>query len=275
MLSFLGQFMVEEKIISTSQLRTALALMAKTNRTIGELAIEAGYITARDADSINSEQRLFDLYFGEIAERRGLLKKSQVRDLLAAQKRDHIRIGDALVKLGYLGRQDIEAAFQTYKDREAEHQLTNGLPKWAFDDQLFMYLIDYLPRLVLRMAGRPMKLGRGTQWLPSRSYDILVTVALDGDESLSIALDVAAQLGRGVAVGMFGVKPDELDDDLVQDAMMELMDILAGNTQNFAHTKGITISFDPPQYGIIPKEGFSFPMVTPDGRGAFILSKTN
>ncbi|MCP4601863.1 MAG: hypothetical protein GY847_15340 [Proteobacteria bacterium] len=273
MLSFFGQFMVDQGIIDRAQLRTALELTAKTNLPIGELAIEAGFISKEDAGIIHSEQRSHDLYFGEVAVQRCLMTELQVDQLLEKQKKNHIRVGEALIRLGYSKKNQIEQAYFKYCNSQAEHQLTPELPTWIIEDRLFMYVIDYLPKLILRMAAMTMKIGRGAVWMPGRTFDLTASVVSDGDATITIALDISKQLGHGIAKGMFGMEGDEPDEDTIVDSTVELLIILARTTRNYVEKRGETVLFEYPQHSVLPGEGYSFPMVTPDGRGVLVLSK--
>ena len=274
MLSFFGQFMVEEGLIDKSALREALTLMAKTNRTIGELAIEAGYLSGKDAERINSEQRLFDLYFGELAVHKGLLTHDQVQQLLQSQKQHHLRIGDALLQVGCVEPSQIEKAFEKFHHASAQKVLEEAaMPPKLLDDRVFMYVLDYLPRLVLRMASRPLKIGRATAFRSLPAYDHVATVYLRGDAGLDISLEFSPSLGEGIARHMFGLGQSDFAQETISDALLEVLDILAANAENYARGHGVHILFDPPHSGVRIESGFFFPLVTPDGLGVFVLHK--
>jgi len=63
---FFGQVLLEQGEIDELQLRQALDLMERENRTIGELAVSAGFASEAEGRRVNGEQRRLDLSFGEL-----------------------------------------------------------------------------------------------------------------------------------------------------------------------------------------------------------------
>ncbi|MBT6492190.1 MAG: chemotaxis protein CheX, partial [Deltaproteobacteria bacterium] len=70
---FFGQYLLLEGAVSAEQLRSALELMEREHRMLGELAVEAGILSAEDAGTINREQLNRDLPFGMLAVEKGML----------------------------------------------------------------------------------------------------------------------------------------------------------------------------------------------------------
>ena len=63
---FFGQYLLLEGAVTADQLRSALELMEREHRMLGELAVEAGLLSAEDAGTINREQLNRDLPFGNV-----------------------------------------------------------------------------------------------------------------------------------------------------------------------------------------------------------------
>jgi hypothetical protein len=82
---------------------------------LGVLAVNAGYMSADDADKINEAQKKLDKKFGELAVTMGYLKKEQLEELLSSQKFSHLLLGQALVDKGYMTLQEFEKAINAYK----------------------------------------------------------------------------------------------------------------------------------------------------------------
>ena len=99
---FFGQFLIESGEVDAGQIREALDLMDGANRSLGEVAVEAGLMTKADADRVNVAQREQDRPFGKLAVEMRLLTKKQLEEVLRKQEAGRVRIGEALVHLGHL-----------------------------------------------------------------------------------------------------------------------------------------------------------------------------
>ena len=51
-----GQFLVRTKVISVEQLRDALDMMSRENLLLGQLAVEEGYLSESQANTINRKE---------------------------------------------------------------------------------------------------------------------------------------------------------------------------------------------------------------------------
>ena len=57
---FFGQFLIEQGEVDSSQLREALDLLARTNRSVGQIAVAEGMLTQADAERVHTSQRNVD-----------------------------------------------------------------------------------------------------------------------------------------------------------------------------------------------------------------------
>jgi hypothetical protein len=55
-----------------------------------------------------------------------------------------------------------------------------------------------------------------------------MAVPIDGARPLLVAAGVAPGCGRVLAAAMFGLPPEEIDDDMVRDGLGEVVNVLAG-----------------------------------------------
>ena len=99
MLEFFGQFLVRTKVISVEQLRDALDMMSRENLLLGQLAVEEGYLSESQANTINREQRYSDKPFGAIGVQMGLLTTEQLDQLLELQNKRRVQVGEAQFRL--------------------------------------------------------------------------------------------------------------------------------------------------------------------------------
>ena len=94
-LDFFSQFLRVEGIVTDEELNKALALLNIQHQSLGDLAVEAGYMTKDQALELNKEQLIRDVPFGMLATEQGLLSENQLQHLLTRQSQQHLQLGDA------------------------------------------------------------------------------------------------------------------------------------------------------------------------------------
>ena len=111
---FLGQFLIQEGVISPEQLDLALAHQRRANRRLGEIAVERGLIEILDAERVCAEQSYRDLPFGELAVEMGLMTREDLDDLLFLQTVHSTRLGEVLLELGIIGKDQHSALLERF-----------------------------------------------------------------------------------------------------------------------------------------------------------------
>ena len=71
--------------------------MRKNNPRVGDLAVKKGYLSALQAQDLHREQRTVDMFFGDLAVHKGLMTQEELDEVLSHQKKNRIRLGDAIV----------------------------------------------------------------------------------------------------------------------------------------------------------------------------------
>ncbi|UTF60977.1 hypothetical protein [Gilvimarinus sp. DA14] len=94
--TFFGQYLQIKGLVSSDQLARALEFQAAHNHSLGQLALEQGWLNDTQGAQINLHQRSSDMLFGELAIYLGWLSKAQVDQLLEQQRRSHMTLGRAL-----------------------------------------------------------------------------------------------------------------------------------------------------------------------------------
>ena len=64
---FFGQYLIEQAVVDDGHVREALELLDRTNRSVGQVAVDEGMLTEAEADRINLAQRGMDRSFGDLA----------------------------------------------------------------------------------------------------------------------------------------------------------------------------------------------------------------
>ena len=119
---FFGSYLLNRKIVSPANLRVALEKKDTTRVKLGVLAINAGYMTAKQVDAVHKKQATVDKRIGDIAVDMGYLTEAQVEELLSSQKTGCLLLGQALVDMGCLTNEEFETVLNDYKK---ENRLTD------------------------------------------------------------------------------------------------------------------------------------------------------
>ncbi len=120
---FFGNYLLNNGLVTISQLGEALNLQKTVKLRLGVLAINAGYMTANEVEKVHSMQAKIDKKFGSIAIEMGYMTDEQVEELLNSQKTGYLLLGQALVDKGFMTNEQFEKAIDNYKK---EHKLADS-----------------------------------------------------------------------------------------------------------------------------------------------------
>ena len=109
-----GGFLLNEGKIGEYDLERALSYQRVEHVAIGVLAVREKYLSERQLCDVKGHQRERGGLFGEIAIELGLLSEGCVNVLLMMQKGNNRRIGEILVMLGSVKRDDMESHLQMF-----------------------------------------------------------------------------------------------------------------------------------------------------------------
>jgi len=122
-----GIYLVRRGLISPEQFVDAVEQQLQYRVPIGELAVEACYISMKQVFQILGIQSATRQKFGAIAVELGYLTPSQVGELLAIQDSRDVPFGEVLVGMGALSRECLEAELQRYRESFADAGARNVL----------------------------------------------------------------------------------------------------------------------------------------------------
>lgn len=110
-----GEYLLYEGRIDAYELELALYFQKQKHITIGVLAVQEGFLNDRQLCVVLDYQRLRGKgLFGEIAVELGFLSKDDVDTILEMQEESHIRIGEVLILLGAVTREEMEEALNEF-----------------------------------------------------------------------------------------------------------------------------------------------------------------
>ena len=122
---FFGNFLLNNRVVSPDQLLEALTEQTGERLKLGTLAIDAGYMTADEVDSIVVMQTHEDKMFGELAIDMGYLTPEQVENLVGRQVPDYLILGEKLIEKGYVTNQEFENLLLKYQSENDIYDLEN------------------------------------------------------------------------------------------------------------------------------------------------------
>ena len=269
---FFGQYLIESGEIDASQLREALALMRKQNRTLGEITIQQAFLSRAQATLVNRRQRTDDHPFGELALALGLLTRDELDNVLAIQKETHLLLGEALVQLGHVAERLLEPLLADFKADQAPYTgAGTPLPDALGDDGLAPIVVDLLPRLCLRIAGLHAKMAPGFPLDRCPPFPFRASVVARTQQGLSISLLGDRRFAGAVAGGTREVDVEARRDAFIQDGLGEFMNIVVGSAVSVYESRGHRTRIEPPVLGVLPTTGWGFDVAVTKGRAYLVL----
>jgi hypothetical protein len=262
-LEFFGQFLLRQGELDEADLRQALTLMEELNQNVGDLAVQEDFATEADCRRVNDEQKRTDLPFGELAMQMGILNQVELEELLQIQQRIRVDLVKAVVELGHLSDLRVRVLHDQWKsEQEAEPSGTNTLPPGLRGIRTAEVTANLFDRMCRRVADLNVKVGpgRALEGLP----DMVLVASLDvtGSQPLRITLMGDGPFGEQLAKGLLGMQLDALAAELALEGIGEFLNVLMGNVVSTLGEEALDLRLTPPRYGVLPRDGFGFEVVT-------------
>ncbi len=110
-----GEYLLYDGKIDEYELSLSLDFQKQKHLTIGILAVQEGVLDDKQLCDILDCQRLRgNVLFGELAVELGFLSQDDVDTLLEMQDESHIKIGEVLILLGAITREDMEKELKEF-----------------------------------------------------------------------------------------------------------------------------------------------------------------
>ncbi len=109
-----GEYLVGKGLISLEQRDDALAIQNSINHRLGVLASMEDILSVSQIFDVLSEQKDTGKPFGETARLLNLISDSQLSELLERQKGKRLRVGEILVGLLYLEKEEMEKELKKF-----------------------------------------------------------------------------------------------------------------------------------------------------------------
>jgi len=276
-IKFFGQFLIEQGAVNSDQIRAALQLMEKENRSLGTLAEAGGILTAGEAAKVNAQQRHCDLPFGELAVEMGLLSEEQVDYLLGFQEQTRLRIGQALVSLGSLPNGRLLQLLVQFENEQALFRIGDvALPQGLENNTLAATVLDLFPKLLVRIARIGVRIGTGQANADLPDFPVRIAVSVTGDVGLLICLLGDEEFSLHLAGATSKLDEARLQAarknlDLLADGVGEFLNVVAGNSMGVLERNNIHTTLEPPHCDPNLDSGYLFDLAVSVGKAALIL----
>lgn len=273
---FFGQFLVEQGIVTSDALLSAINLQEKNNLKLGEMAVAMGLITQADIKRARNAQMSKDMKLGDLLVEMGFISLAQLNDIIIRQKNTHLYIGEALVQIGALSEDGLRHQLDAFKADQAPY-VSDGieLPITSANNTIWEMTTDLTYKMVTRVLGLPFRPGKCTVATAIPPNFMLAAMDLSGDVEARYMISVSETLQKSIAKAILGEESvDQEPVEVLEDTVMEFVNVVCGNVAAKASQMGVIININPPvtvhpPAGGLPipeaHTGLSFPIHIGDG----------
>lgn len=272
---FFGQFLIEQGEVDAGDVRHALELLERSNRSLGEIAVSRGFLSDEDAARVNRAQRDKDRQWGDLAVEMKLVAHGELVDCLREQRESRLMIGEALVQLGHLERERLGPLLDAFKSDQAAYAVgvLQQLPDPLANNRIAPYVLDLLPKFARRLGDITIKVGAPQVLAESPPFPHRISLPVYGHRSLEITLVGDSDFCRRVAAATAGLAESALDAELVTDGVGEFLNVICGNAMSALDRDGVETRLGVPDYDAELTDGWIFDLATSHGRAALVLSQ--
>lgn len=270
---FFGRFLVDNAVITNAELSSALSGLWQTNRSVGELAVDAGLLSAAQANHVNMLQSQLDSRWGDIAVSLGLLERPQVVALLDSQAEVNLHLGEVLVKLGLLTSSQLRDCLVSFESQEVARRASVMVPSSLTDCPFVTPAVDFAPRLLRRVARVIVKVDPPVA-ATRTSAPMQASIRLTARADLVITLFAERPLAEAITRGMWSnAQASVIGEARLEEAGEEFMMLLGRYAKACNEINGHeTTLAQLPSFLHTPAD-IEFPLCSPAGRGALVFHR--
>jgi len=242
---FIGQFLLENGLITREALLAATVHQQRVNLSLGGLAVAKGLLSTEQADAINLEQQRNDKRFGEIALEKNLLDLQQLNELLLVQKEQRIFLGEILIKQGHISRERFESELARFKqDQKRSTELVTVDLQSLPQREVIEDFLDMTLKMLLRVAKEQVKITSVSH--NGKQFPHTIAQRIKGDRQFDYVLALPEKLLLVLCEHFLKVKCAVVDE-LALDAAREVVNIITGNGCAKLSVRGMKVTMEPPR----------------------------
>ena len=270
---FFGQFLIEQGEVDSGQVCEALDLLGRTNRNLGQIAIDEAMMSEADVRLVVQSQRGSDSPFGDLAVKMGVLSSEQLVTCLRMQRESRLLIGEALVHLGHVASDRLGVLLDEFKVDQAPYEVgaLAQLPDQLANNRVAPYVLDLLPKFCMRIARVTIKVGDAQVLTESPDWPFRVSLPVHAHRGLDVTLVGDRNFCARLASGTSGIEEARIDRELLLDGVGEFLNVLAGNAISALERSGVQAELGVPDFDADLSDGWIFDLASSSGRAALIL----
>jgi CheY-specific phosphatase CheX len=281
---FFGQFLIEKNVITPEQLIEAVDFQETINQRFGDYAVSKGYLSKDDVMTIQRAQQKTDMMFGDIAVGMNKLTKEQVDEILIRQKNDHVYVGAALVKKGFLVPDDLVKYLAEFKEDQAGYEDGDvNVPEAMGNAELVKDMVLITKKLLYRVSKINAKIGKPTVSTedPERNFAV-IAISMEGSSSFDYIISCSLEASEVIASSILGVNVINEPGEIIADSVKEFANIVCGNIISKFAQRGKTVEISPPLEAAYSSEGYKlvngrtavyYPFISTAGEIELILAE--
>ena len=252
-----GNYLVETGKITKMQLTKTLAAQNTVRVKLGLIAVAEDMMTIEQTEEVNRLQALMDRRFGDIAMEKGYLTAEQVNTLLKKQGNTYLSFIQAMINSRFLDMEDVELVINTfrliynYTNSEIEDLKSDDpariiplcLPE---EGKQFADIISTAVKTLIRLVDRHVYIGKAemTSSFPEKN---MVSQSLQGEHSFISCFSEGTGALLQTCCNYAQEAFEELDL-LALDAAGELLNCINGLFVSMLSREGTFLELLPPDY---------------------------
>ena len=255
-------FLVQEGLLNDNQAAELSEVQRSARIRLGTLAVEEKMMLQEDADYVNRLQGAKNARFGDIAIERGFLTKAQVESLLSKQPREHIVLKQLVTDKSYISSDKFDLALGTFKTTlgvsyDDFEQLQDKNPEAFMDiiaelDRSNIVLWEYVKMFInttVRFIDRDIRLGKAYTAEKAECKHIVMQKGIGPGNDYDFILATNDTKAASAFSSAYGKMPIEAMDEDGQDAFKEFLNCVSGLATSDMENRGIKdLSIDVPVY---------------------------
>lgn len=270
---FFGQYLLQERKINVEQLRQALDLVQKTKITFSELAVERGAIASVDAQRLEAEESDSTRPFAKLVLDYGLLSEKEATEIEEELLRRQLRLGQALIQLGYLPEADLGSLLADYHSQQAPYSVEAlPLPGALETNELAAYVIDFLPKMLESLSELKLKIGKSTSYAAEKMHENVASISTVGADAISVTLSGDRDFSMALMTGMVGDQADPPNRTILDEVLGEFLNLVIGNAVVAFEQDGGRADLERPHYRQFPTEGYRFDLACTTGEVELVIA---
>ena len=247
---FFGQYLLQERKINVEQLRQALDLVQRTKISFSELAVERGALNPVDATRLDSEEADSNRSVNKLVVDYALLSAKEVTEIEDELAKRQLRLGEALIQLGHLPGEELSPLLNAYHQQQAPFQIEPiPLPGSLNENRLAAYVVDFLPKMLESLSDLKLKIGRSGPYTGENLYENLASLSTLGSDAVCVTLSGDDEFTMALMEGVVGLRVDEPNRAILEDALGEFLNIVIGNAVVAFEQDGGNSDLEFPNYG--------------------------